>query len=331
MKRTIFICVLFSVLSRTESFSADSTNAVLTYVDLAKRLTDLDHLATLPQPGEKTAQWSSYDRASKYDEKTGKYVRWDANGDGNGVIRNEGGKLVLAEMNGPGCIWRIWSATPKQGHVRIYLDGANEPTVDLPFTGYFDGKNAPFTRAALVHTTAANGWNNYTPIPFQKSCKIVADKNWGDYYQFTYTTFPKGTEVPTFKRELSAQENTALDEADKILSTCGPRKFPNGQASTSGDGLLGGNGSHESDKLNGPGAINCIRVKFDPPLTPADRDVLRSRFAGTTNARRRSGHRSEIFSAPLPARMFIARCPAAIPRTAGFTRIGSCHSQPTLR
>ncbi len=95
----------------------------MTYIDLIHRLTDLEHLATLPPPGEKTAQFSSYDRASRYDESTGKYIHWDANGDNNGIIRKEGDKEVLAEMEGPGCIWRIWSAAPKQGHVRIYLDG----------------------------------------------------------------------------------------------------------------------------------------------------------------------------------------------------------------
>ena len=116
-----------------------------TYVDLVKRLTDLEQLATLPAPGDQCAQWSSYDRASRYDAATGKYIGWDANGDGDGIIRKEGDKLVLAEMDGPGCIWRIWSAAPKEGHVRIYLDGASEPAVDLPFVGYFDHKNEPFT------------------------------------------------------------------------------------------------------------------------------------------------------------------------------------------
>ncbi len=268
--------ILFAALlpSATPAFSAEATNQVLTYVDLVHRLTDLEHLATLPAPGEKTAQFSSYDRASRYDEITSKYVHWDANGDDNGVIRKEDGKFVLAEMNGPGCIWRIWSAAPKQGHVRIYLDGDTNPAVDLPFAEYFSRKQAPFTRPAIVHIVS-QGCNNYTPIPFQKSCKIVADENWGAYYHFGYTTFPSGTQVPSFKRELSPAENAALDEADKILSHCGPREFPNGHSSSSGDGLLGGNGGSESDKLDGAGAINCIRVKFDPPLTPADWDLLR--------------------------------------------------------
>jgi hypothetical protein len=253
--------------------SADGTSQVLTYVDLVHRLTDLEHLATVPAPGEKTAQFSSYDRASRYDEATGKYIRWDANGDGDGFIRKEDGKFVLAEMTGPGCLWRIWSPAPKAGHVRIYLDGDTNPAVDLPFAEYFSGKQAPFTRPAIVHIVS-QGCNNYTPIPFQKSCKIVADENWGAYYHFGYTTFPPGTQVPTFKRELSPAENAALDEADTILNHCGPREFPNGHSSSSAEGLLAGNGSSGTEP-GGSGAINCIRVKFDPPLTPADRDLLR--------------------------------------------------------
>jgi hypothetical protein len=248
----------------------------LTYVDLVKRLTDLEHLAIVPAPGEQCAQWSSYDRRSRYDAATGKYIDWDANGDGNGIIRKEGDKLVLAEMEGPGCIWRIWSATPKEGHVRIYLDGASEPAVDLPFVGYFNRKNEPFTRSNIVHTVA-NGWNNYTPIPYKKSCKIVADPGWGDYYHFTYGTFPKGTQVPTFKRELSAAELAALNEANAILSNCG---FGTGENSSGGEvwnkTVKAPAGKTTAvTRLKGPQAITGIRVKFDQPPAAGDLDTLR--------------------------------------------------------
>jgi hypothetical protein len=264
---------LFLILPLTFTFNSVAQEK-LSYADLVKRLSNLDQLAIVPAPGESTAQFSSYDRASRYDEKTRKYVSWDANGDNSGIVRKERDQLVLGEMSGPGCLWRIWSAAPKSGRVRIYLDGGTNAAVDLPFADYFRGTNGPFTRPALVHTVA-QGCNNYTPIPYQKSCKIVAEPGWGDYYQFVYTTFPDGTGVPTFHSELSAEDNAALDEANKILSRCGPREFPNGHASVSGDGLIAGNDSHETARLDGPGAINCIRVRFDPPLTPADRDVLR--------------------------------------------------------
>ncbi|MEN6332688.1 MAG: DUF2961 domain-containing protein, partial [Phycisphaerales bacterium] len=163
-------CILAMSLSATAQ-AAEPLK--LTYIDLVNRLTDLEYPATLPLPGEKCLQWSSWDRASKYDEASGQYVKWDANGDGDGFIRKEGDELVFAEIEGPAVIWRTWSALAKEGHVKIYLDGQPEPAVDLPFIGYFNRENTPFVFPALVHE-AARGQNCYVPIPFQKSCKITA-------------------------------------------------------------------------------------------------------------------------------------------------------------
>ena len=246
----------------------------LSYVDLVQRLTDLEQLARLPPAGERSAQWSSYDRASRYDEATGKYVNWDANGDGDGFIRKEGDKLVFADMQGPGCLWRIWSAAPKEGHVRIYLDGATEPAVDLPFVGYFDRKNEPFTRSAIVHTVSS-GWNNYTPIPYQKSCKVVADPGWGQYFHFNYSTFPAGTQVPTFTRHLGAAENAALDRANTILSQCGPVSG-DARAGSSLNGNASGAYASYAGELVGPAAITSLRFKAEIPVGVAAYDFLRS-------------------------------------------------------
>ncbi len=262
--------VLFSALL---CVTAAWSQPALSYQDLAGRLTDLEHLAMLPESGETCAQWSSYDRKSRFDADTGKYLAWDANGDGDGIIRKEGDKLVLAEMEGPGCIWRIWSATPKEGKVTIYLDGQSEPAIDLPFRAYFDGQHAPFTRPALVHTVA-RGWNNYTPIPYQKSCKIVADPGWGQYYQFVYSTFPKGTVVPTFKTTLSDDAEKALDRANEILTKTGPR------TPKAGGGLtklrLEKDQSQTSTRLAGPAAISVLRIKPQAGAGWNDIDGLRS-------------------------------------------------------
>ena len=114
----------------------------LSYVDLVNRMTDLEGLATLPVTGESCAMWSSNDRASSFNEQAGKYEKWFANGDGNGLIRMEGDSQVIAEMDGPGVIWRIWSAKPEAGHVKVFLDG--ELAIDMPFAHYFDSQHAPF-------------------------------------------------------------------------------------------------------------------------------------------------------------------------------------------
>ena len=266
--------VLMSALMSTQLLSAGEK---FTYVDLVKRLTDLEGLAVRPVPGEKCQQWSSYDRASKYDAATGKYLGWDANGDGSGIIRKEGELSVFAEMEGPGVIWRTWTATAGKGHVKIYLDGATEPAVDLPFAKYFDGTEAPFVGKALCHTVA-NGKNCYVPIPFQKSCKIVAEKDWGNYYHFTYTTFPKDTVLPTFTRNLSAEETVALAKADEFLGKrCGddPAGARPGEKTEEKSISVGAGETALVAELSGPQAITALRAKLDLPPSPADRDLLR--------------------------------------------------------
>ena len=212
-----------------------------------------------------------------------------ANGDGGGVIRTEGNEQVLAEIEGPGCIVRTWSATAQQGHVKIYLDGSETPAVDLPFVGYFNqehepnGVNAPFNLPNIDYLTKANGFNNYTPMPFQKSCKIVGDigtdgKGWGNYYHFNYVKFPAGTVVPTFKLPLSADDYAALVQADKILGLCGVDPAGNraGQETKSSAVTVDAGGKSTVADLSGSGAITAIKVKFDLPTDPAKlKDFLR--------------------------------------------------------
>ena len=264
---------LFAAVDMSPAAAAET----LGYVDLVNRLTDLEHLATLPAPGEKCVQWSSYDRRSKYDEASGKYIDWAANGDGTGIIRKEGDDLVFAEMEGPGVIWRIWSALAKEGHVKIYLDGAENPAVDLPFIGYFNLENEPFTYPALVHTTA-RGLNCYVPIPYRKSCKIVATGDWGRYFHFTYTTYPAGTILPTFTRELSTAESRALDKADKMLTECGARQGDRRPGETiikQGPTVVAPGDTATVARLRGRRAITALRAYMDLDDSPEDCNVLR--------------------------------------------------------
>jgi hypothetical protein len=239
---------------------------VLTYRDLVNRMLDLEQLAVLPQAGERCAQWSSYDRASRYDEATGRYVHWGANDDGPQFIRRENGMMVLAEMEGPGCIWRIWSARAEKGRVKIYLDGQEKPAVDLPFVHYFDGKTPPFDYPMLSYNLnehGSSGQNLYFPIPYQKSCKILAEEGWGRYYHFVYTTFPPGTKVPTFSAELGAEHAEDLRRVnDFFAGRLGedPKGKRPGELTESGTlSLLPG--ERAELVLEGPRAITALRGK----------------------------------------------------------------------
>ncbi len=248
------------------TITAAHAQQTLTYEDLINRMLDLERLAELPAVGERCAQWSSYDRSSQYDPITGRYVHWDANDDGPQFIRREGDWMVLAEMKGPGCIWRIWSALAEKGRVKIYLDDQEQPAIDMPFENYFNGKNPPFDFPYLSYNLGelgCQGQNLYYPIPYQRSCKIVAEPGWGRYYHFVYTTFAPGTKVPTFSISLAEQHRAALQRVNDFFAEklgedpAGPRP---GRLVEVGDVWLAP-GEVASMELEGPRAITAIRGK----------------------------------------------------------------------
>ncbi len=214
------------------------------------------------------------------------YTHWSANDDGSGHIRREGTSYVLAEMDGPGCIYRIWSAAPRRGHVQIYLDGAPRPTADLPFSAYFDLQNPPFTYPSLVHVTAG-GYNCYLPIPFQQSCKITADEGWGRYYHITYATFPKSTRIPTFTGQLSPDERAALRRVDRFLAS-GLGRDPvgrrPGEVTEKATASLGPGETTVVAELGGEGAITGLEVRLlgevDDPSAVVRELVLKASWDG---------------------------------------------------
>ena len=131
----------------------------LTYKDFIKQLTDLDRLIR-PQPGVQAGLFSSWDRGS--------LQVWGANGDAGNYLRvEENGEAVMVDVDGPGCIYRIWSANP-QGRIRIYLDGAQNPTFDWDFNELFKGTIAPFAKPFVWQREDRRASDCYLPIPFAK-------------------------------------------------------------------------------------------------------------------------------------------------------------------
>ena len=114
----------------------------MTYPELISRLYDLQRLATVPEAGERSGNSTSFDRNAQYDPATDTYIDWGANADGSGMIRMEGADAVVAELEGPGVIWRVWSANPEQGHIQIYIDGSDTPALDMPFADSTSTVNA---------------------------------------------------------------------------------------------------------------------------------------------------------------------------------------------
>jgi two-component sensor histidine kinase len=147
-----------------------------------------------------------------------------ANGVAGQFIRTEqhAGRteFVMAEMDGPGAILRLWSANPDgAGTVRIYIDDLETPALEEDFLKLTSAGLACFP--APFSGRRALGANLYFPMPYQSRCKVTSSKP-GFYYHVGYRTYPEGTEVEPFSmsllpqvrdRSLPARSEVALADA----------------------------------------------------------------------------------------------------------------------
>ena len=129
---------LATALAFAPGYASAQSEKPATYVDILHQLTDLDRLTHL-QTGSKGGLFSSWDRNSR--------TYWGANGDVGQYLRIEpDGEAVMMDIDGPGVIYRTWSANP-MGKLRVYLDGALTPSFEWDFPDLFDGKLPPFHQA----------------------------------------------------------------------------------------------------------------------------------------------------------------------------------------
>jgi len=164
--------------------------------DSVLRLVDLPGLARL-EPGVVCRQFASTDPSGR-GEDHGHFLALD------------GRRAVLAEMEGPGVIARLWSANAA-GRIRIFLDREEEPRIDAPFQDLFTGKYPPFVEPIATHQ--GGGWISYLPIAYAKHCRVEVDELDDPralYYQVQYLTYPRRTPIRTFKRDLDGEERWYL-------------------------------------------------------------------------------------------------------------------------
>jgi hypothetical protein len=252
--------IVMSVFLLIPSIGAATTR----YVDLLDRMTDMKRLATLPQPGETCQQFSSYDRRSVAPDKP----NWGANGDAGNFLREDPEGMVLADMEGPGCIFRIWSANP-EGILKVFIDRQKEAVLQCGFQDIVYGKVPPFLGPVVGRRTG--GANLYFPIPYQKHCRVVVENPKSLYYHVTYRTYPKGTEIESFHLPLRPEELAKLKEL--IAQPEGRGKPPwdlrgeeLGEHRTGGwktYTILPGETSKEEAQNDGPPlAIRAMRFRF---------------------------------------------------------------------
>jgi hypothetical protein len=86
------------------------------------------------------------------------------------------GEAVMMDIDGPGAIYRTWSANP-MGKIRLYLDSAQIPSFKWNFPDLFDGKLPPFIKPLVYRRDSAQSASDcYLPISFARHIKTAADK-----------------------------------------------------------------------------------------------------------------------------------------------------------
>jgi hypothetical protein len=225
-----------------------------------KTVYGLEYLARFDQlPALKNAvckQVSSYDRSG-------------GNGDAGHFLNGNVGRLpnnraLLADLKGPGCIYRIWSANAA-GFIRFTFDGETEPRIACPMQDIFQDRYFPFQRPLAGQSSG--GWYCFFPIPFAKSVRVEVDNPGPMYYQIQYHQFPEGVEVRTFTRELTAEDKAALEMVLNHWKNAGqpPAPMPERMAHREGATRISGGTTVRLLNEKKGGTIRSLRLRVTPP------------------------------------------------------------------
>jgi hypothetical protein len=165
-------------------------------------LYDVGRLALLRDPGVKTIGF-------------GPSQKWP---------REEGGRSVLAEVDGPGVIRRLWFANAaedrpgvsdrKDAHLRIILDGRPVPALDVTLDELFSGRHPHFPRPLV--NEAAGGFVCYVPVAFRNGCKVEVDGTGVRHFQVDVVRLPSAAGVTTFTAAPTKAERDALTLAREL-------------------------------------------------------------------------------------------------------------------
>jgi hypothetical protein len=177
-------------------------------VDL-EALSRLDRLPALHN-SLRIGSVSSYDRTGGNDDGfSGKYS----------FVRKDPDALVLADLAGPGVIYRVWTPTPSDDLLEFLFDGEKEPRIAVKFRELFLG-NSPGFPSPLVGF-GAGGFYSYVPIPFAKRCVVRLRGPKAQFYQINYAVYGPETGIVTYNVESAKGSGSKLEEVCKLWENPG--------------------------------------------------------------------------------------------------------------
>lgn len=219
-----------------------------------RRLHDVSYLPELDRSA--TEMESTWDRAN-------------GNIDWAGYSRIEGDAYVPLDIDGPGCIHRIYTGVigPLFVGVRIEitLDHADTPLIDMPLNDFLSEDRGVFP-PPLVTTRSYPG--SQFPIPFARHARvriIGPNQFWGGYWQIAWSRYASGTPVESLRLPLGDAEREELSRVRAAWSLAererGP--LPSGLESVRLDDALASGGARRVD-LPGRGIVRELRLSVTP-------------------------------------------------------------------
>ena len=103
-----------------------------------------------------------------------------------GIRIGVGKPTILADIEGPGCLRRLWLTGVHPGRefvLRIYFDDAKTPHVEAPLSDFFGvmhnlaGFHEPYRlNTPFLAVKPKNGFTSYFPMPFAKRARIELER-----------------------------------------------------------------------------------------------------------------------------------------------------------
>jgi hypothetical protein len=188
--------------------------------------------------------------------------------------------VVARTITGPGIVYRFWMphfAAVKPFVVRMYFDGEAEPRIESD-SGQILGGAYSYFAEPLVNTFAG-GQVCYEPIPFRESLRIETRNraNLWHWYQYSFRTFPPGTDVTSWTGTLDPAAEAARLALVALFQNVG--SHPAGESATAvrdarGPTVVPPGGEVTLADLAGPGVVRRLTLRMDA-ATDAELDSLR--------------------------------------------------------
>ncbi len=183
-------------------------------VTLTDKVRDLTNTAAFARSPQGTARMgSSYDQ-------TGGNADW-------ATWRETGpdGLVDVVNLQGPGCVERIWMTSVRGDEWLFFFDGEEEPRLRLTRKELFGGK---FPFVPPLCDSLSGGFYCYMPLPFAESLRIAVrmpeiQPQWRQYYHVNYEVFPEGAKVESFPRRISAEQEDAMRDVIGVWSNAAGR------------------------------------------------------------------------------------------------------------